>query len=158
MRIPSTNLDQGRGRVVGLVFAALLIAACGSQEAQVAGVSITAPTTTTLSAPVTIDSFVGLEWEPSVTYQVVSFRVPLAFTVEREGWVSRGADQRWTELWFDEDLDGAADVTLTFLAHRPTLDPDSLVTEIMRTDGVRQLTPAVERTIEQTKLTERRQT
>ena len=148
MQNPSNTLVQRRGLLVCLLAFSLALAACGtSQEAQVAGVAITAATTTTTPAPVTIDAFVGLEWEPSVTYQAESFVVPLSFTVDREGWISRGADRRWTEVWFDEDMDGSADVTLTFLAHRPGLDPDSLVTEIMRTDGVRQLTPAVERTI-----------
>lgn len=113
---------------------------------------ITAATSTTTPGPVAIESFTGLAWEPGVPYSADSFVVPVQFTANRDGWLSRGADRRWASLWFDEDLDGSTDATLTLMAHMPTTDPDVLVSEILQTEGVRQLTPAVEQTVGERKM------
>ncbi len=134
-------------RIAGLAVACLLLAACSTQDVEVAGVTITSTTTTTIPVPVAIDDFVGLEWQPGGVYTADRFIVPVEFTTDRAGWLSRGADRRWASLWFDEDLDGETDATLTLMAHRPTTEADVLLTEILRIEGVRQLDQAFERTI-----------
>lgn len=140
-----TTRLRPRSRLLVLIFLAIFGGACAGAGAEVAGVTIT--TSTTAGEPVAIDDFVGLEWLIGGTYVTEEFLVPLSFSPERGGWLSRGADRQWAELWFDAEQDGQADATLTFLAHRPETDPEELVTEILRIDGVRQLTPTVERTI-----------
>lgn len=133
--------------MLGLCALALVVAACTQPETEVAGVSITAPTSTTLPAPVAIEGLTGLTWDPGGTYTADSFLVPVRFTPDRDGWLSRGAAARWASMWFDDDLDGDSDATLTLMAHRPATDPDVLVSEILQIDGVRQMTPAVEQTL-----------
>lgn len=129
--------------MLGILAFALALSGCATdQTTEVAGVSITTPST--VPNPVAIEEFVGLVWEQGAVYTADSFLVPVRFVPNREGWLSRGAGPRWASLWFDEDLDGVRDATLTLMAYRPRIDPEVLVSEILQTEGVRQLTPAVE--------------
>lgn len=133
--------------MLGVWLAALVLSACSQPATEVAGVAITAATSTTVPGPVAIDGITGLVWEAGGTYTADSFVVPVSFTPDRGGWLSRGAASQWAAMWFDDDLDGASDATLTLMAYRPATDPEVLVSEILQIDGVRQLTPAVEQTI-----------
>jgi len=133
--------------LLGVCVLALVTAACSEPSAEVAGVVITAPTTTTVPEPIGIEDITGLKWEPGAVYTAESFLVPVSFTPDRQGWLSRGAAPQWAAMWFDDDLDGARDATLTLMAYRPATEPEVLVSEILQIDGIRQLTPAVEQTL-----------
>lgn len=142
-RAPLSSLS-----VIGAATAlAVLATACAAEPAaEVAGVTITT-STTVAAAPVEFDDFVELAWTPGTEYRTNSFLVPVSFVVDREGWISRGAGPQHAALWFDEDLDEEIDATLTVMAYRSADTPDELVTNIVLTEGVRQLGPAVERFI-----------
>ncbi len=134
--------------MLGVVSVLVVLAGCATdQTTEVAGVSITSSTSTTTPRPIPIDEFTQLAWEQGIPYTADAFLVPVSFVANRSGWLSRGGGSRWVSLWFDENLDGDADATLTLLAHRPTLEPDVLVSEILQIEGIRQLTPAMETTV-----------
>lgn len=138
---------------IALVLMALVGAACAPQpEAEVAGVTITAPTSDDAPPPdpIGFDDYVELAWTPGLEYRADTFLVPVSFVVDRQGWTSRGASRSHAALWFDEDLDEVIDATLTVMAYRPSETPDELVTNIVLTEGVRQLGPAVERFVGET--------
>lgn len=143
----STSLGSMRTWCALAVLSLLAIACAPDSGTEVAGVTITAAPAADSPPPdpIEFDEFVELEWTPGLEYRTNSFLVPVAFVVDQEGWTSRGAGPRFAALWFDEDLDDEIDATLTLMAYRPAETPDDLVTDIVLTDGVRQLSPAVER-------------
>lgn len=132
---------------VAVAFLLVLGSCASAPDTEVAGVSITAAVSSTVPGPVAIDDFTGLAWEQGVPYVAESFVPPVTFTVNRDGWLSRGAGPLWASMWLDSDLDGDSDATLTLMSYQPTTDADVLVSEILQIEGVRQLTPAVEQTI-----------